>query len=96
MAKESFQSRGHLGWRSFFWLITALLGYLLLAVTSSNSGPESFIQDRSLKLSQVDFCFNVNLTPNPDCNMIDGVLYAYRRSGSYYFSVFCVVCGPNP
>ena len=49
MAKESFQSRGHLGWRSFFWLITALLGYLLLAVTSSNSGPESFIQDRSLK-----------------------------------------------
>ena len=31
---------------------------------------------------QVDFCFNVNLTPNPDCNMIDGVLYAYRRHGS--------------
>jgi len=27
---------------------------------------------------QVDFCFNVNLTPNPDSNMIDGVLYAYR------------------
>jgi len=29
---------------------------------------------------QVDFCFNVNLTPNPDCNMIDGVLYAYRST----------------
>ena len=34
---------------------------------------------------QVDFCFNVNLTPNPDCNMIDGVLYAYRRHGSFSF-----------
>ena len=36
----------------------------------------------------VDFCFNVNLTPNPDCNMIDGVLYAYRRHGSFYFQLF--------
>ena len=50
---------------------------------SSSNLTWSIEQGDLWKLPLVDFCFNVNLTPNPNCNMIDGVLYAYRRSGSF-------------
>ena len=62
---------------------------------SSSNLTWSIEQGDLWKLPLVDFCFNVNLTPNPNCNMIDGVLYAYRRSGSFLLKMVHVH-GPSP